>query len=186
LTETVLADQYDVSRTPIREALTRLEQDGVLVRSERGLIVRMRSPEEILDIYEARILLEGRAARIAAERHSRVDVISLRRLAKEMELVDTTDEIAMVMANREFHQALWRATHNEAMIDLLARLDLHLVRYPATTLTQPGRWQEVNAEHLLVIDAVERSDGPGAEAIVTEHFTKARDIRLRLWGQRVV
>ena len=186
LIETVLAGQYDVSRTPIREALTRLEQDGVVVRSERGLIVRMRSPDEILDIYEARILLEGRAARIAAERRSRVDVVTLRRLAEEMEVVDASDETAMVIANREFHRGLWRATHNEPMIDLLARLDLHLVRYPATTLTQPGRWQEANAEHRIIIDAIERSDGLTAEAISTQHFTTARDIRLRLWGQRVV
>lgn len=186
LIETVLAEQYDVSRTPIREALTRLEQDGVVVRSERGLIVRMRSPEEILDIYEARILLEGRAARIAAERRSRVDVVTLQRLSHEMEVVDTSDETAMVTANREFHRALWRATHNEPMIDLLARLDLHLVRYPATTLTQPGRWHEANAEHRLMVDAIERSDGLAAEAVSTEHFTQARDIRLTLWGQRVV
>jgi DNA-binding GntR family transcriptional regulator len=186
LIETVLAERYEVSRTPIREALTRLEQDGVVVRSARGLIVRMRSPEEILDIYETRILLEGRAARVAAERHSRVDVLTLRRLADEMERVDTTDETAMITANREFHRALWWATHNEPMIDLLTRLDLHLIRYPATTLTQPGRWQEANAEHRLIIDAIERSDTLAAEAISTEHFTKARDIRLALWGQRVV
>jgi DNA-binding GntR family transcriptional regulator len=186
LIETALAEQYDVSRTPIREALTRLEQDGVVVRSERGLIVRMRSPEEILDIYETRILLEGRAAGIAAERHSRLDVIRLRRLAGEMELVDTSDETAMARTNHEFHQALWLATHNEPMIDLLTRLDLHLGRYPATTLTQPGRWQETNAEHVLLVDAIERSDIPAAEAISTEHFTKARDIRLLLWGQRVI
>jgi DNA-binding GntR family transcriptional regulator len=186
LIETVLAERYEVSRTPIREALTRLEQDGVVVRSDRGLIVRMRSPEEILDIYETRILLEGRAARIAAERHSRVDVLTLRRLADEMSGVDTADERAMVIANREFHQALWWATHNEAMIDLLTRLDLHLIRYPATTLTQPGRWQEANAEHRLIVDAIERSDTLAAEAIATQHFTEARDIRLTLWGQRVV
>lgn len=186
LVETVLAEWCEVSRTPIREALTRLEQDGVVVRSDRGLIVRKRSPDEILDIYEARILLEGRAARVAAERHSRVDVLTILRLTSDAELVSTSDPIAMAEANREFHQAVWRASHNEPMIDLLTRLDLHLVRYPATTLTQPGRWEEANDEHRRIIEAIERSDYDAAEALSTEHFTKARDIRLMLFGQRVV
>src|SRR5690606_26282547 len=63
LTESSLAAWCGVSRTPIREALLRLEQDGLIVRTERGPVVRSRSPEEILDIYEVRIALEATAAR---------------------------------------------------------------------------------------------------------------------------
>src|SRR5690606_35558099 len=71
--ETALAEWCQVGRTPIREALTRLEQDGLLIRTSRGLVVRERSPDVILDIYETRILLEAAAARTAAARRTQLD-----------------------------------------------------------------------------------------------------------------
>jgi DNA-binding GntR family transcriptional regulator len=181
LVETALAQWYEVSRTPVREALTRLEQDGLVVRSSRGLVVRERSPEEILDIYETRIVLEAMVARVAAIRRSQIDVITLKRIADRLERITEGDENLMADANREFHRALWRASHNEPLMDLLTRLDLHLARYPATTLSQPGRWQEANGEHRQLIDAVEKQDPARAAELATEHFTKARDLRLEIW-----
>src|ERR1700753_1917999 len=85
LTEMALAERLQVSRTPIREALTRLEQDGLIKRTGRGMVIRERSPEEILDIYEVRILLEADAARVAAERRSSLDVLGLKHIATELE-----------------------------------------------------------------------------------------------------
>jgi DNA-binding GntR family transcriptional regulator len=182
LVETVLAQWCQVSRTPVREALTRLEQDGLVLRTDRGLVVRERSPEEILDIYETRIVLEATAARVAATRRSAIDVITLRRIADGLERLDTVNENAMAGANRDFHRALWRATHNESLIDLLTRLDLHLARYPATTLSQPGRWAEANAEHRAILDAIEAQDLALAADLASGHFAKARDLRLELWA----
>lgn len=182
LTETALADWCQVSRTPIREALTRLEQDGLVVRGDRGLMVRARSPEEILDIYETRIVLEGMAARVAALRRSPMDLIAMRRAAEQMEEVDTSDEVAMAEANREFHRAIWRACRNESLSDLLSRLNLHLSRYPATTLTQPGRWEAAIREHREIIEAIAAQDANQADHLTTAHFTAARDLRLDLWA----
>ncbi|MGH3661167.1 MAG: GntR family transcriptional regulator [Micromonosporaceae bacterium] len=181
LVETTLAQTYEVSRTPIREALTRLEQDGLVVRSSRGLVVRERSPEEILDIYETRIVLEATAARVAAARRTQIDVITLKRIADRLERLESRDEDEMADANREFHRAVWRASHNETLADLLTRLDLHLARYPATTLSQPGRWEEANHEHRSIIEAIDKQDGTLAAELAATHFTKARDLRLALW-----
>jgi len=183
LTEAALAERLQVSRTPIREALTRLEQDGLVRRTSRGMEVRERSPEEILDIYEVRILLEADAARVAAERRSNLDVISLRRIAAELDKMDTSDPDAMAEANRTFHHAVWRAAHNEPIMDLLRRLDMHLSRYPTTTLSDPGRWEASLAEHRQLIAAIEARDGDLAARTSSEHFTAARDIRLRLWTE---
>lgn len=183
LVETSLAAWCQVSRTPVREALTRLQQDGLVVRSERGLVVRERSPEEILDIYETRIELEAMAARVAATRRSDLDVLTMRRIVQRLEDVDATDELAMASANREFHRSVWRASRNESLTDLLRRLDLHLARYPSTTLSQPGRWAEGNREHQAIVDAVEARDEAAARALTAEHFAKARDLRLMLWGR---
>lgn len=183
LVETTLAEWCQVSRTPIREALTRLEQDGLVVRGERGLMVRERSPEEILDIYETRIVLEAMAARVAATRRSYLDVMALRRIAERLDTIDTGDELAMTEGNREFHRAVRRASHNESLIDLLQRLDLHVARYPSTTLSQPGRWHAANHEHSTIIDAIETQDADLAHRLTAEHFTAARELRLALWAQ---
>lgn len=185
LIEAFVAEWCGVSRTPVREALTRLEQDGLVERGERGLVVRDRSPEEILDIYETRIVLEATAARVAAERHTAFDRIRLERLLKATEGIDTTDGDSLVQRNRDFHRGVWQAGHNESLVDLLNRLNLHLVRYPATTLSYPGRWETALQEHRGIVDAILRRDGRAAAELAEQHFTEARDIRLQLWEQEL-
>lgn len=183
LVESVLAEWCEVSRTPIREALSKLQHDGLVERNDRGLVVRERSPEEVLDIYETRIALEGTAARMAAERRNSHDLILLRRALSRLEALNTDDVDAMVRANRQFHTAVWRASHNSSLIDLLERLDLHLVRYPANTLESPGRWERSNEQHQAIVAAIEARDSDGAEKSAVTHFTEARDIQLALFDE---
>ncbi|MBO0826374.1 MAG: GntR family transcriptional regulator, partial [Streptosporangiales bacterium] len=95
LVETALAAWCEVSRTPIREALTRLEQDGLVDRTDRGLVVRQRSPEEILDIYETRLALEATAGRMAAERRTAHDLRLLKRLLQRCEEISVKDSAGM-------------------------------------------------------------------------------------------
>ncbi|HEX2132784.1 MAG TPA: GntR family transcriptional regulator [Actinophytocola sp.] len=183
LVESTLAEWCEVSRTPIREALSKLQHDGLVERSERGLVVRERGPEEVLDLYETRITLEGTAARLAAERRSAHDLMLLRRALTRLDQVTEGDVDAMVNGNRQFHTAVWRASRNVSLIDLLERLDLHLARYPATTLASPGRWGRSNEQHRLLVDAIEARDSDTAEKVAIEHFTDARDIRLSLFDE---
>jgi DNA-binding GntR family transcriptional regulator len=181
LVELALAEWCQVSRTPIREALTRLEQDGLVRRSDRGLIVRESSPEEILDLYDTRIVLESRAAAVAAERRTSIDLLAMRRADERVHRVDAGDANAMAERNRELHRTIWHASHNESLIDLLERLNLHLGRYPATTLAFPGRQATSHDEHRELINAIEARDAETASVLATRHFSAARDIRLRLW-----
>lgn len=183
LVESALAEWCGVSRTPIREALLRLEQDGMVERGERGLIVRQRSPEQILDIYEARIVLEATVARVAAERHTAFDRMRIERLLEETASVQTDDGAHLARINREFHHGVWLASHNDSLLDLLSRLNLHLVRYPATTLAYPGRWEAALIEHRNLVEAILQRKGARAARIAEAHFTAARDIRLALWEQ---
>jgi DNA-binding GntR family transcriptional regulator len=185
LVETALADRFGVSRTPIREALQRLEQDGLVERGDRGLVVRDVSPEEILDIYEARIALEGTAARLAADRRTNLDIVQIRRQLAAMSEVEKRDELRMAETNRGFHAAVWLASHNPSLLDLFNRIDQHLARYPVTTLSHPGRWETAIAEHADLLDAIERRDGVNAEKLAVHHFTEARDIRLLQWENRI-
>jgi DNA-binding GntR family transcriptional regulator len=180
LIEASLAQWLSVSRTPIREALLRLEQDGLANRSDRGLIVRMRSPEEIIDIYETRMILEAAAGRVAADRRTDYDLRMLRRLLAIGEDMEAKDPAAMMTANQQFHRAVWRATHNDSLIDLLERLSLHLVRYPETTLSHPGRWKQSLHEHADLVDAIDARDSDRAYDLALVHHREARDIRLAL------
>lgn len=184
LVETVLADWCEVSRTPIREALRRLEQDGLVDRTDRGLVVKERSPEEILDIYETRVALEATAGRMAAERRTDHDIRLLRRLLDRCLSVPVDDREGMVEANRQFHRAVWRASRNESLLDLLERLNLHLARYPGTTLEAPGRWEVACRQHGDLVDAIERRDTEAAHDIAMRHFIDARDIRLDLFAEQ--
>ncbi|PSK85942.1 DNA-binding GntR family transcriptional regulator [Murinocardiopsis flavida] len=185
LTELALADRYGVSRTPIREALRRLLQDGLVERFERGMRVRGRSPEEILEIYGVRVVLEGCAARAAAENRSELDLVRIRRAATAMTETDVSDPYAMAAANRAFHEMVWAAAHNNTLLDLLSRLNDHLARYPATTLTSAGRWESAQREHEELVAAIEERRADDAASAAERHMTAARDIRLRMYAEDV-
>lgn len=183
LVEVSVAEMCGVSRTPAREALTRLEQDGLLERGPRGLYVRERSPEQILDIYQVRIVLEAEAARLAAERHTELDMVRIESFQRACERADAKRPADLARANAAFHEAIWEAGRNAALIDLMRRLSLHIARYPETTLAYPGRWDEALAEHRQLVDAIGARDGAAATSVATKHFHRAREIRLESWAK---
>lgn len=181
LVETALAQSFRVSRTPIREALARLEQDGLVVRTRNGLAVRERTPGEVLDIYEVRVLLESAAGRTAAERRTNNDIFELRQAHRRYIAAGEKDQQERVLVNRRFHATVWEAAHQPALADLLRRIELQLGRFPITTLSYPGRWETSIEEHEALVAAIENRDGDKAAEIAGQHFTAARDIRLALW-----
>ena len=183
LVEASLARRYGVSRTPVREALRRLEQDGLVERGERGLQVRTRSPEEILEIYEVRIVLEGLAARFAALRRSALDLARLERAAEIMEQLQSSEPAAQAESNLAYHQAIWRSSHNATLMDMLHRLQGHLTRYPATTLSRPGRWPVVLEDHQQLLEAIREGQADHAQELAEAHMAAARDIRLKMYGE---
>jgi DNA-binding GntR family transcriptional regulator len=188
LVETALATRLGVSRTPIREALRRLEQDGLVERTSRGTRVVERSPEQILEIYELRILLEGQAARTAAERATSLDINRMRAIHEQMASTGPNEEDERVRLNRLFHEALWAASHNGTLVDVIDRLIAHL--HPQTTLRFPGRWDSILAEHGELLKAITEHRADDAATIAADHMTTAREIRLQLYagalGHRLV
>lgn len=183
LREVQLAQWCGVSRTPVREALRRLEQDGLIRQEGSSLTVRRRSPEEILDIYTTRIVLEATVAAVAAERRTDHDLRQLEWALERAAAVPAEDAPAMVQANAAFNRRVWQASHNESLVDLLERLNLHLGRYPETTLVAPGRWDQSQRAHRELVAAIAERDVEQAEAIAKRHFTQAREIRLALFAE---
>lgn len=183
LVETALAAQFSVSRTPIREALRRLEQDGLVERGSRGMHVRSRSPEEILEIYEVRTTLEGAAARAAAERRTPLDLARLDQLHQAMLSASTDNPEDLASANRKFHEMIWSMSHNATLVDLLTRLHAHLIRYRETTLSYPERWDAVLREHQQLVEAIKDGDRERAGKIAEDHMVAARNVRLQMYAE---
>ena len=181
LSENQLAADFGTSRTPVREALHRLEIEALVERLPRGVRVRETSPEEIIDIYDVRITLEGAAARAAAERATELDRRRLR-AAQEAMIAVGGDERERAAANRQFHEAIWAASHSPTLVDLLHRLNVHLVRYPTTTLEGDDRWQAALAEHEELLDAIEARDPARAREIAESHMTAAREVRMQMYS----
>jgi DNA-binding GntR family transcriptional regulator len=180
LREVALSAQYGVSRTPVREALNRLLHDNLLERRGRGLYVRSVPLEEVLQIYEVRVLLEGEAASQAADSRRKSDLLTLQMLLeRDRGLVDPSDE-ERTRTNLEFHAAIWNATNNRVLRDILDRLTTHLVHAPMSTLSVGDRWTEALDEHAAIVEAIASRNGDEARTLAQDHMRTARDLRIRL------
>jgi DNA-binding GntR family transcriptional regulator len=180
LREIALAERFGVSRTPVREALRRLQQDRLLAPGARGMQVRAIEPHEVMQVYDMRVLLEAEAAGQAARSRGDADLMRLEGLlARDRALADP-DDATRVRTNLEFHSSIWHATHNPVLLDLLDRLSIHLVHAPRSTLSVAGRWATALDEHARLVAAVQARDEEAAREIAGQHMTTAREIRLAL------
>ena len=182
LVETALADRYGMSRTPIREALLQLRQDGLVERNGRGLAVRQQSPEEIMEIYEVRVPLEELAAHLAATRRTDLDMLRLTRAHRDMLAMTSDERDARTTANRAFHRQVWLASHNRTLIDMLERISGQLHRNPESPLHHLGRWEQVLQDHEELLAAISEQLPDKAEEIWARHMMAGRSIRLEMYS----
>jgi DNA-binding GntR family transcriptional regulator len=180
LLEAAVAEAYGVSRTPVREALRALEKDGILQQDGRHLVVRVTTLEEVMEIYDCRIVLEGVAAGWAARTRTDNDLRLLELALEQMREAAEAPPFEKATVNHYFHDRMWRASHNATLVDLLSRLEVHIRRYPEPTVSQPGRWQEALNEHNAIIEAIRHRDEALATRLAQEHMAAARDLRLRM------
>ncbi|MEO0623384.1 MAG: GntR family transcriptional regulator [Pseudomonadota bacterium] len=183
LVETELAERYSVSRTPVREALNRLESVGVAARDgKRGLTVAQLDHDQLGELYDLREVLEGFAARLAARRASPAEIATLREFVEEDTQLAAGGGTAqdLAIANKRFHRQLHHAAHNRYLLDMLDRMRRSMVLVSGTTLAVPGRGPESVAEHDAIVSAIEARDELAAETAAREHIFKAYRTRLRL------
>ena len=180
LKEVQLANRFGVSRTPVRDALSRLEDLGLAERVNRGLEVRGLDPEQVIQVYDMRILLEVEASGQAAQNRNLNDILTLEALLERDRSLENPTDAELIQTNLEFHRAVWKATQNPVLIDLLERLMTHLVHAPTSTLSVDDRQNEALNEHAKLIEAISDRDTAATRDIAKQHFSTAREIRMNL------
>lgn len=180
LRELDLTEWLGISRTPIREALKKLESDGLIINEpNQGLVVTKLDLRMISEIYEIREVLEGTAAAFAA-RHALDGEVSVLRDIVSRELQIKEDSAALVEHNRVFHEALYRSTHNRYLQKFLNTLRESMALWVHTTLSVPGRSQEALDQHNAIVDAIERRDITAAEQAARQHIRDAYRLQAKL------
>ncbi len=182
LHENALAKQLSVSRSPIREALSQLERESLVVsRLNRPAVVRKPSPEEIVQIYTLRAALEGIAARWAAEKSTHALVKDLERKADILNratvAADRRTGPDVAGAAVDFHSSIAQAAGSPELERLLLSLrnQIRLVMASGLASLTRRRAEEVHAEHVALIAAIAAKDGDLAERLAGAHVRDARD-----------
>lgn len=178
LQESGLAEYFQVSRTPLREALSKLQHDGLVVSEPyRGVFVRDYTQEEAEELVELRIELEVFAARLAALRHTPEEIREIRDALIHFEQTIGKEEniLLRTKANADFHMAIARASHNRWLCQVLDRLQVHysLLRSPA--LSDPERVRAIKGEHSSLAEAIADRHPEWAEERIRRHLESARD-----------
>lgn len=179
LVESELADRFGVSRTPIREALQRLETQQLLTRDGRSLIVASLDHNQLAELYVVRAELEGLAARLAAQHATKEEIQVLREMV-EADRAILNDPQALARANRRFHKQLHRASHNRFLMRQLDLVHRSMALLATTSLAVEGRSSKAVEEHDAIVRAVEARDGDAADDALRTHISRAYRTRLKL------
>lgn len=178
--ETELASWFGISRTPVREALKRLESEGLICTApRRGMIVARLDLQAIMELYQMREVLEGTAARLAAQQSSDAEVYNLRELL-DQEHSAQHDPAEQAIKNRAFHNAIYLAAHNRYLLKSLNSLRDAMALLGPTTYMLHSRPQIALTEHSAIVQAIENRDGAAAERAAREHIRAAQKARIRL------
>lgn len=178
LVESELAERFGVSRTPIREALQRLETQSLLMRDGRSLIVASLDHNQMAELYVVRGELEGLAARLAA-RHATAEEV---RVLREMVDADNTlagNPNALARANKRFHKQIHLASHNRYLVQQLDLVHRSMALMATSSLAVEGRGEIAQAEHDRIVQMIEARDEDGADEALRTHISVAFMTRLK-------
>jgi DNA-binding GntR family transcriptional regulator len=171
LDERELSHALGVSRTPIREAMTLLEQEGFIrTLPRRGIFIVRKTRREIVEMIEVWAALESLAARLAAARATRADIAGLHRIMDEFETEKPADHLSEYSdANIAFHQAIIRMSGNQLIADTTENLFIHVRAIRRMTIGDSDRAERSIADHMRIIEALERRDGEAAARLELKH-----------------
>jgi len=178
LVESELAERFGVSRTPIREALQRLETQSLLTRDGRSLIVASLDHNQMAELYVVRTELEGLAARLAAQ-HASVEEINVLQQMIDADRERVSDAAALARSNKRFHKQLHLASHNRFLVQQLDLVYRSMALLATTSLAVEGRGPVALDEHQAIVSAISDRDGSAAHEAVKRHLSEAFVTRLK-------
>lgn len=174
LSEPTIASQFQVSRTPVREALGRLEEEGLVRRTPGvGACVAELTERETAEIIGIRAVLEGYAAQLAAARISDEELTRVRAAHAAADKVMDNDVDALLAANMEFHDAVTVASHSPRTVAMINGLRDWVVRYRTQVLDDKDRRRHSFESHARILEALTRRDAAAAERAMREHIHEA-------------
>ena len=180
LVESELAERLGVSRTPVREALQRLETQSMLTRDGRSLIVASLDHNQLAELYAVRTELEGLAARLAA-RHATVEEVRvLRHMVTDDLCLLGGDPKALSRANKRFHKQIHLASHNRFLVQQLDLVHRSMALMATTSFAAEGRDAVALGEHDEIVRAIEAGDGEASYQALKTHISRAFETRLRV------
>lgn len=182
--EVDIAKQTGLSRTPVREAINRLQIEGIVSNSATGgTIVTELDQTMISELYVMREVLEGTAAAQAARHASDVEISFLREISDRDETLKDTIDVAR--NNKLFHVTLYRCSHNRYLLKMLNSLHESMMLLGASTLGREGRPSIARAEHAAIIDALENRDPEKASEAARKHIRAAFKVRLETFFENL-
>ena len=182
LTEHDLCRRFGVSRTPVREALAKLERDGLVrVVSKKGAFVRTVSHDEIRELYEIREALEALVVRLAAPRLVGTDLADFERRFGALQARGMGAPLLDVRAlGEEFHQYLGKHAGNAKLLEMLGAIREQIQSVWTMSIMAPRRVPGLIREHLALIQALRRGQAARAERVMIQHVRRVRDAIFRL------
>ena len=185
VSEPDLAERFGISRTPIREAFRQLESEGYLhVVPRKGAVVASLSERDIEEFYAIKIILEGFAARMAADKLTDKDIDRLESINERLEKTkDEGDVKKFFRVHNEFHELFIKAAGNDKLYDMINQLVMKFSRLRLASLSQPGRMEISVEEHRNMIQAFRNHDGKRADSLVRHAATIGADVLIQSMAQ---
>lgn len=180
LMEIQLAEDLGVSRTPVREAIRKLEMEGyVIMMPRRGTYVADLSIRDINEVFEIRTSLESLASGLAAERINDDELEKLQRLLVEIgAYIKSGDMESIVRTDTEFHDLLYQASRNSRLVGIISNLREQLTRFRTTSMSFPGRLKATLEEHRKIVEAIAQGDEKAARKAAEHHMEKSEQTLL--------
>jgi len=179
LRETEIADRLALSRTPIREALRRLEAEKIIEHRPRvGAVIRTLGQAEVVELYEMRLVLERTAAEMAAKHAAAAEVDAMAGLNDE--IAATQDGPKAAAINQKFHRAIYLAARNRFLLDAARAMNNALLLLGPTTLADAARIATVVTQHKQIMDAIGAGDIDVAGAAAEAHLQTSLRYRLKV------
>lgn len=178
LMEVTLAEQLGVSRTPVREAIRKLEKESfVIMIPRKGAYVADLTKKDIMEVLEIRKELEGFAAALAAERMALSEKEALGKVVERFnESLISMDKKSMIECDNEFHSLIFEATKNQRLINIIYDLHDQFQRFRLIYFNEFNNYKEIQASHNRIFDAIIKKDVKGARSEAESHVESIRSL----------